>query len=72
MPRNSKESMENIKFKRAKKVEKGFDAIFDEPFGEKRQDNRTQKQKDKELLDNFKKKYLTDGLEETKRKSPNK
>ena len=49
------------KDKRTKKVEKGFDDLFDEPFGKKRQDNRTQKQKDKEKLENFKKQYMTDG-----------
>ena len=41
---------EEIKLKRDKKVQKGFDDLFDEPFGKKRQDNRTQKQKDKEWV----------------------
>ena len=36
---------------RRKKVEKGFDDVFDEPFGEKRQDNRTQEQN--EVLSNL-------------------
>ena len=47
-------------------------AVFDEPFGEKRQDNRTQEQKDKEAVEQFKREFMSDGLEETKRKSPKK
>ena len=61
---------EKIKFKRDKKVEKSFDDLFDEPFLRK-PDNRTQKQKDKEWVENFKKQYMTD-VEETPRKSPKK
>ena len=33
---------------RLKRVQRRFNDIFDEPFGEKHQDNRTQEQKDKE------------------------
>ena len=36
---------------RLKRVQRRFNDIFDEPFGEKRQDNRTQEQKDKEAKD---------------------
>jgi|TARA_B100001964_G_C13959863_1_gene477172 hypothetical protein len=32
-----------------------LDKVFDEPFGEKRQDKYSQKKKDKEWLENFKK-----------------
>tara|TARA_Y100000310_G_scaffold87215_1_gene84049 strand:- start:910 stop:1122 length:213 start_codon:yes stop_codon:yes gene_type:complete len=70
MPRESNEWRESLKFKRAKKVEKSFDELFDEPFL-REEDNRTQKQKDKEALEEFNKKYMTD-VEETTRKSPKK
>ena len=52
---------------RRKKVEKGFDDVFDEPFGEKRQDNRTQEQKDKEAVEQFKREFMSDGLEAVRR-----
>ena len=68
MPRDSKEWREGIKFKRAKKVQKMMDETFDEPFL-REPGNRTQKQIDKEKLEEFNKKYMTDGLEKTKRKS---
>ena len=55
--------MATQKEKRAKKVQKAFDDLFDEPFGKKRQDNRTQKQKDKEWAEKFKKEYMSDDLE---------
>ena len=40
---------------RLKRIEKLFDNVFDEPLGERRQDKRTQDEKDKEWLENFKK-----------------
>ena len=52
---------------RKKRVEKGFDDLFDEPFGEKRQDNRTQEQKDKEAVEQFKREFMSDGLEAVRR-----
>ena len=55
--------MATQKEKRAKKVQKAFDDLFDAPFGEKRQDNRTQEQKDKEAVEQFKREFMNDGLE---------
>ena len=50
MPKKNKKPEEI----RQKRVEKLLDKVFDEPFGEKRQDKRTQDEKDKEWLENFK------------------
>ena len=53
--------------KRSKIFNKAFDKLFDELLAEKHQDNRTQEQKDKEILEileKFKEEYISDDFDE--------